>query len=184
MGLRLQYAGHNPVEQVTLARAIIDSNHGQVHAKAAFEFAYSKQLTAGGVMAVAIQVPAEAYIHFQSANLIYAGAIKFELLEGSTFANGSVAVPHNKHRVDPPASVLTITKDVNTIAGGTDLMTGPVFLGAAGTPSRTSIGGATGESSEWVLKPSTTYIFRVTSLEGTATINVTQNFFWYEETGY
>jgi len=185
MGLRLQYAGHNPVEQVTLSRPVIDSNHGQVHARAAFEFGYSVQLAAGAVMAVALDVPDNAFVHFQAAKIIYAGAIKFEMLEGVTsFAGGTVVTPKNKHRVKPVvASVIPVTKGINTIVGGADLFDGGIFLGASGTPSRTSIGGATGDTSEWVLDP-VTYVFRITSLESTATINVALIPFWYEESGY
>ena len=122
-------------------------------------------------------------VRHRGASGNHAWAIKFEIIEGATFANGTEVTPQNKHRVDPPASVLTVTKDVDTIAGGTDLLGGPIFLGAPGTPSRTSIGGATGDTSEWVLD-ATSYIFRITSLEATATINVALIPFWYEEGGY
>jgi hypothetical protein len=171
-----------PIEQITGAVPVIPPDHVQVHAKNGFEVGYSAQLGPAGVMALAIQVPAGAYVHFQAAKLHFAGAIKFEVLEGPTFANGSAITPHNMHRIAPvKASVVTVKKAVDTIAGGTDLLNGPIFLGASGTPSRTSIGGFTGDTSERVLNPGTTYIFRVTSLEGSATINVAMIPFWYEE---
>jgi len=64
-----------PIEKVTEAVLTCDSNHGQVHARRAFEFGYGKSLTAGAVMACAVQIPANAYIHFQAIKLFYGGAI-------------------------------------------------------------------------------------------------------------
>lgn len=176
-----------PIERVTGGLGITDTNHSQVHAKKAFEFCYSKQLTAGSVMALSIQVPASAYVHFQAARLIYAGAIKFEFIEGSTFSGGSAVTATNKNRVLPvPASVLTIKKDITNITGGTklldDLFIG--FPGQGGGNARAAIGGATGDDSEWVLAQEQTYIIRITSLESSVTINVGLVPFWYEEDGY
>jgi len=107
------------------------------------------------------------------------------LLEGATFSGGTVITPQNMHRVGTPvASALTVKKDITGITGGVDLFGGPLYLGVAGAANRSSIGGNTGESSERVLRPETTYIIKITSIEPTNAINMTIVPFWYEESSY
>jgi len=172
-----------PIEKITKCFGIIDSNHAQVHAANAFQVCLSKSLTAGATMNLAIEVPADAYVHLQVLKVLHGGAVKIEFLENLTsFANGAAETPANKHRITNTASVLTVTTDVDTIVGGTDLIA-PLFLGATGAPQKSSVGGGFDNGdSEWILKQSCTYLLRVTSLEGSEAQNVALLPFWYEET--
>lgn len=183
MAERFKRLGDIPIEKVTQSVPTVDTNHAQIHEAHGFQFCHSKPLAAGLAMASAIVVPAGAYVHFQAAAIHHGGAIKLEILEDVTsYANGTPVLPSNKHRIRNTASLLTVTVDVDTIVGGSNLID-PLYLGSSGAVNRASIGGTAGDDSEWILAPATTYLFRVTSPEGTLTQNVAILPFWYEESG-
>ena len=102
------------------------------------------------------------------------------LFENPTFTTGAAITAVNRNRKgtpDSPTLVVTHTPvDPGGAVDGTQLYV--ENFGVSGTPSKRASGAARGVS-EWILKASTKYLFRVTSLQADTAINI--NLDWYEE---
>jgi hypothetical protein len=147
---------------------MVDVNHQRNHDGRSF-FAYhlhpdSAKLAAGASINIAMASPAGVYPHVTIDGLCH-GDAELYIYEGSTASGGTSFTPINRNRnyvqsnpsqiamvIDPTVSALGTQIDAHIIAGGT---------------GRRSAGGAAG-SLEYVLKPLTTYVFRLTNVNGTA----------------
>ena len=147
---------------------MVDVNHQRNHDGRAF-FAYhlhpdSAPLAAGASINIAMASPGGVYPHITIDGLCL-GDAELYIYEGSTASGGTSFTPINRNRnysvsnpsqvamiIDPTVSVLGTQIDAQIIAGG------------AGKKS----GGGTAGSLEYVLKPLTTYLFRLTNVNGTA----------------
>lgn len=106
------------------------------------------------------------------------GLCIFTAVEAPTLTTGNTAfTPVNLSRVGtPPASTSILKTNPTSISGGTTLRSYYVSGGTGGTAR----GGSDDKDIEIVLKPSTTYLFRLQNVSG-------QNramslwLFWYEE---
>ena len=169
-----------PMEKVTGALGVTDSNHAQVHAKKAFSVAGIKEtIAAGGTFILSLDIPAGSYVHFQAAKITATGHAKVEILDDVTVGTpGTGILPKNRHRLSGGTSLVTCRTD-DTISSGT-LLDGDI-VGAPGAAGKATVGGNTGDDAEWVLDTAITMAIRVTSKEATDAIDVSIRPFWYEE---
>lgn len=146
----------------------VDVNHQRNHDGRAF-FAYkmypdSAPLAAGASINIAMASPSGVYPHI-IIDALCLGDAELYIYEGSTASGGTSLTPINRNRnysvsnlsevamiLDPTVSALGTQIDAQIIAGG------------AGKKS----GGGVAGSLEYVLKPLTTYLFKLTNVNGTA----------------
>lgn len=176
MGLRLRYRGSDPIEDVTEARPVIDSNHGQIHAGNAFSaFVRIAALANNGVLNYALVVPQNAYVHFQLAELSGNGAAELDVYKTATLTLGAVVMaPQNRSHISAKASVVEF-KAVSAVTNAGTLFDGASLFGGA----QKAAVGKTGDENEWVFRPET-YLLRVTS-KATTGLDGMLKLFWYEE---
>jgi hypothetical protein len=147
---------------------MVDVNHQRNHDGRAF-FAYkmypdSAPLAAGSSLDIALAAPAGVYPHI-TIDAMCLGDAELHIYEGSSATGGTSFTPINRNRnytvsnvsqiamiILPTVTALGTEIDAQIIAGGTGKKSG---------------GGAAG-SLEYVLKPLTTYLFRLTNVNGTA----------------
>lgn len=147
---------------------MVDLNHQRNHDGRAF-FAYklypdSAPLTANASIDIAMAAPAGVFPHVTVDGLCL-GDAELYIYEGSTTSGGTPFTPINRNRnyaVSNPSQIaMVIAPTVSNV--GTEL-DAQIIAGGAGKKS----GGGTAGSLEYVLKPLTTYLFRLTNVNGTA----------------
>lgn len=96
---------------------------------------------------------------------------RMEVLEGASSSGGSVFIPINKNRVSATVSGETLSTGVSGVSGGVTIFDELVSGGH-------KVGGTIDFDREFILKPDTNYVFRLTSLENSNLANITLE--WYE----
>ena len=147
---------------------MVDVNHQRNHDGRAF-FAYklfpdSAKLAAGASINIAMAAPAGVYPHI-TIDALCLGDAELYIYEGSTTSGGTAFTPINRnrnHTITNPSQVAMVI-DPTVSAVGTEI-DAQIIAGGAGKKS----GGGTAGSLEYVLKPLTTYLFRLTNVNGTA----------------
>ena len=146
----------------------VDVNHQRNHDGRAF-YAYklypdSAPLDALASIDIAMAAPAGVFPHVTVDGLCL-GDAELYIYEGSTTSGGTAFTPVNRNRnyaVSNPSQIaMVIAPTVSNV--GTEL-DAQIIAGGAGKKS----GGGTAGSLEYVLKPLTTYLFRLTNVNGTA----------------
>lgn len=146
----------------------VDVNHQRNHDGRAF-YAYSihpdsNPLSAGTSIDIAMAAPAGVFPHVTIDGLCL-GDAELYIYEGSTTSGGTPFTPINRNRnfalSNPSQIAMVIDPTVSNV--GTEL-DAQIIAGGAGKKS----GGGTAGSLEYVLKPLTTYLFRLTNVNGTA----------------
>ena len=138
-------------ERITSAIRTIETEHSYIHEGIFFESYNKFTLAAGATRFVTLKAPAGVYLHYRPTNLVTsADKVTIEFFEGATVT-----------------------------ANGTKFA--QVYIPGATGMGGTRTGASAGLSnSEWVLKPNTVYMIRVTN--GSSGSNDIQiNFEWYEE---
>lgn len=147
---------------------MVDVNHQRNHDGRAF-YAYklypdSAPLDALASIDIAMAAPAGVFPHVTIYGLCL-GDAELYIYEGSTTSGGTAFTPINRNRnyaVSNPSQIaMVIAPTVSNV--GTEL-DAQIIAGGAGKKS----GGGTAGSLEYVLKPLTTYLFRLTNVNGTA----------------
>ena len=146
----------------------IDVNHVRNHDGRAF-FGYkmypdSAPLAAGASLDIAFAAPSGVIPHM-TIDAMCLGDAEFYIYEGATATGGTAFTPINRNRnyaISNPSQIAMITSPTVT-ALGTQL-DAQIIAGGAG---KKSSGGAVG-SLEYILKPLTTYLFRLTNVNGTS----------------
>ena len=176
------YRSSYPIERVTGGRMVVDSNHAQVHGGNAFSMYHEALALAAAAKAyVEITVPADTYVHFQAASFFSTGYAQLRLVELAGPSTGGTGItPINRHRIINDTSVLTVKHGVTPAAD--DVVMDTLRVGKAGVGASGRIGGATGDDTEWVLNPATSYLLEITNNDSAA-IDTTVRGFWYEEAG-
>ena len=169
-------------ERLTSAIRTIETEHSYIHEGIFFE-SFNKFTLAGGATRVVTIKPATGtYLHYRPTNLATsADKVTIEFYEGATVtaATGTAVTPSNHNRNSALTSKVTLLDAPTVTANGTKFA--QVYMpGATGTGT-TRTGQSAGTSgSEWVLKPDTVYMIKVTNgSSGSNDIQV--NFQWYEE---
>ena len=146
----------------------IDVNHQRNHDGRAF-YAYktypdSAKLAADASISIVMASPSGVYPHVTIDGLCLGDAELF-IYEGTATTGGTSFTPINRNRnyadSNPSQVAMVINPTVTSL--GTELDT-QIIAGGSG---RKSTGGAAG-SLEFVLKPLTNYMFRLTNVNGTA----------------
>lgn len=147
---------------------MVDVNHQRNHDGRAF-YAYkvypdSAKLAADASIDIAMAAPAGVFPHVTIDGLCL-GDAELYVYEGSTTSGGTSFTPINRNRnytlTNPSQVAMVIAPTVSAV--GTEL-DAQIIAGGAGKKS----GGGTAGSLEYVLKPLTTYLFRLTNVNGTA----------------
>lgn len=146
---------------------VVDVNHQRNHDGRAF-FAYkvypdSAKLAANASIDIAMAAPAGVFCHVTVDGLCL-GDAELYVYEGSTTSGGTAFTPVNRNRnyalSNPSQVAMVIAPTVSNV--GTEL-DAQIIAGGVGKKS----GGGTAGSLEYVLKPLTTYLFRLTNVNGT-----------------
>ena len=169
-------------ERLTSAIRTIETEHAYIHEGIFYESYNKFTLAAGAKRVVTIKSPVGKYLHYRPTNLVTsADKVTIEFYEGATVTaeTGTAVTPSNHDRNSALTSGVTLLDAPTVTADGTKFA--QVYIpGATGTGG-TRTGQSAGTSgSEWVLKPNTVYLIRVTNgSSGSNDIQV--NFQWYEE---
>ena len=170
-------------ERITSAIRTIETEHSYIHDGIFFESYNKFTLSASATRLITLKTPAAKYLHYRPTGLVTsADKVTIEFFEGATVtpATGTAATPSNHNRSSALTSGVTLLDAPTVTANGTKFA--QVYIpGATGTGG-TRTGQSAGTSgSEWVLKPNTQYMIKVTNgSSGSNDIQV--NFQWYEET--
>ena len=183
--LNLQYIKNafvTAIERITGAFRTIETEHAYIHEGIFYESYNKFTLAAGAKRVVTIKPAAGTYLHYRPTNLVTsADKVTIEFYEGATVtaATGTAATPSNHNRNSTLASKVTLLDAPTVTADGTKFA--QVYIpGATGTGGTRTGASAGVSNSEWVLKPNTVYMVKVTN--GSSGSNDIQiNFQWYEE---
>ena len=158
---------------------VIDVNHQRNHDGRAF-FAYklapdSAKLGAGASINIVLASPSGVYPHI-TVDAMCLGDAELYIYEGTVTTGGTSFTPVNRNRnyvVSNPSQIaMVINPTVTSVGTEIDAQ---IIPGGTGKKS----GGATADSLEYVLKPLTNYLFRLTNVNGTAHAGYLQ-LEWYE----
>ena len=150
--------------------------HSKIHAGEFFTLAVKQlSLANSATLEILISVPATHSMHARFLGNV-SGTVSVLLSEApTTSAAGIAATPQNRRRTGtPPTANVTITLGPTVTDDGTTLYDGVIPGG-----SILGSGGSSGSFEEWVLKPDTDYLVRLTNISG-VTINVGQVIDFYE----
>lgn len=160
------------------AMAVIDVAHSYTHRAATFShYQRNAALAAAGTILAEIIVPATHEMHLKAIQgWIGGGRARIEVIEAPTLTTGATAGQVRcRNRIGtPPAGNVTIKTNPTTISAGT-VLDDYEFGGGSGTAS----GDCVEDQIEWILKPGTTYLVRMTN-DGTSTEFASLKLFWYE----
>lgn len=159
-------AGTYVVSGADAALITVDVNHQRNHDGRAF-FAYklypdSAKLPADASIDIAMAAPSGVIPHL-NVEAMCLGDAELYIYEGSTTSGGTPFTPINRNRnyaVSNPSQIAMVIAPTVT-ALGTQL-DAQILPGGTGKKS----GGGTAGSLEYVLKPLTTYLFRLTNVNG------------------
>ena len=169
-------------ERITGAIRTIETEHAYIHEGIFYESYNKFTLAAGAKRVVTIKAPVGKYLHYRPTNLVTsADKVTIEFYEGATVTaeTGTAVTPSNHNRNSTLTSGVTLLDAPTVTADGTKFA--QVYIpGATGTGGTRTGASAGLSNSEWVLKPNTVYMIRVTN--GSSGSNDIQiNFEWYEE---
>ena len=170
----------DPIDSVTGAQRVILSDHSNIHRGEGYNaWVFAEGVADDGYAQIEFRTPAAGYVHMKLVQAWAEGGLAlFEAIEAPTLTTGVTAfTPQNLRRVGtPPASTSVLKTDPTVVSGGTVIRA--YLLGGGGVGGGN--GGQTGLDTELVLKPGTTYLFRVQNLAGAAKA-LSLWLFWYEE---
>jgi len=147
---------------------VVDVNHQRNHDGRAF-FAYklapdSAPLAANASIDIVLASPSGVFPHM-TVDAMCLGDAELYVYEGASTTGGTSFTPINRNRnyaVSNPSQIAMVINPTVTSVG-TEL-DAQIIPGGAGKKS----GGGTGATLEYVLKPLTNYLFRLTNVNGVA----------------
>lgn len=161
-------AGEQVIAGADAPVIMVDVNHQRNHDGRAF-YAYklapdSAPLAALASIDIVLASPAGVYPHLTVEGLCL-GDAELYIYEGTSTTGGTAFTPINRNRnyaISNPSEVAMVINPTVT-AVGTEI-DAEIIPGGVGKKS----GGGTAGSLEYVLKPLTNYLFRLTNVNGTA----------------
>lgn len=161
-------AGEQVIAGADAPVIMVDVNHQRNHDGRAF-YAYkiapdSAPLAALASIDIVMASPADVYPHLTVDGLCL-GDAELYIYEGTSTNGGTAFTPINRNRnyaISNPSEVAMVINPTVT-AVGTEI-DAEIIPGGVGKKS----GGGTAGSLEYVLKPLTNYLFRLTNVNGTA----------------
>lgn len=173
-----------PQEAITGGLPVINTDHEAIHLGWGYSAShYAEAVADDAAILLEFTTPAASasYVHLKAYRPWCEGGLaKFEIIEAPTLTTGSTAItPRNRRRTGTaPTSGVTVKSDPTSISAGTTIE-GPTAFGGGGAGG--GAGGNYVNDQELLLKPATTYLFRITNLAGAAKA-LGLWLFWYEET--
>lgn len=161
-------AGTNVVSGADAPVIVVDVNHQRNHDGRGF-FAYkiapnSAPLASLASIDIVLASPAGVFPHM-TVDAMCLGDAELYVYEGATTSGGTLFTPINRNRnyaVSNPSQIAMVINPTVTATGAE--LDAQIIPGGAGKKS----GGGTGATLEYVLKPLTNYLFRLTNVNGTA----------------
>jgi len=161
-------AGSNVVSGADAPVIVVDVNHQRNHDGRAFFAFYinpvSAKLAAGASIDIVMASPSGVFPHV-SPEVFCQGDAEFYVYEGTATSGGTSFTPINRNRnyaVSNPSQVAMVTNPTVTSVG--TMLDAQIVPGGVGKKA----GGGTGSALEYVLKPLTNYLFRMTNVNGTS----------------
>jgi hypothetical protein len=156
---------------------MVDINHLRLHEGRAYNvyrlYPNAAKLAAGASCNIAIAWASNVYAHLV-IDASCGGDAELYMYEGATVTGGTAFTALSRHRVIDVASQSAVLINPTVTSVGTEL-DGQLVVGGTGKKA----GGGGAGSLEMVLKPLTTYLFRLTNVNGTA--HMAELFLeWYE----
>lgn len=147
---------------------VVDVNHQRNHDGRAF-FAYklapdSAPLAANASIDIVLASPSGVFPHM-TVDAMCLGDAELYVYEGASTTGGTSFTPINRNRnyaVSNPSQIAMVINPTVTSVGNE--LDAQIIPGGAGKKS----GGGTGATLEYVLKPLTNYLFRLTNVNGVA----------------
>lgn len=164
------------VDAFSRGLVLIDTVHARIHAGVMFHADHlNLSVGAGSDLEVLFQVPSAVFPHFRF--LINCGSdVELQLFEGATFsAAGTSMTVSNRNRNGSDSASCTPTHTPTITGDGTRRE--HMFIPGGGGPGST--GAQFAGWREWILKPSTSYLFRATN-RGALPDAVGYELDWYE----
>jgi len=166
----------NAVDGVTTALKIVDYAHHEVHSGSSFTTSYIADIANGANLDLLIVTPDSlAYAHLFYELDVQAEA-QLMIYEAVTATAGDAVVAYNRRRVGTPDAATVVVTSTPT-----GITTGSTIIRSRHMGSGKAIGGGDRGTHEFILKPATKYLFRVTN--STASDNYMSVILdWYEHT--
>jgi hypothetical protein len=163
------------LDSVSGALQVIDYEHARVHSGKAFLVNGKHSITNGSTDYYLLKVPANSYPHLRNVEVTAsAGPMDIYLFEAPTTTNdgtGMTEVNYNRNSANTPS--MTVFADPTVTVDGTELE----YLIVTGT--KHDAGSGMNAQTEFVLKPSTNYLVKITNNSG-STVTYALKLFWYE----
>lgn len=155
---------------------VVDEVHHEIHEGESFTaHAGWASVASGTSKYLRISVDSVTYPHATFAGSA-SGAYTVEVFEGGTTSANGTAVPvYNRNRNSSKTGGLTITYDPTVTGDGNRLG----LLYGGGGAGATRVGGSDRAAQEFILKPSTLYLLKITS--GATGTNLGASIDWYVE---
>jgi hypothetical protein len=179
----VSYADKNDVQTIVgseRALPIIEINHLRLHEGRAY-YAYkthkdSARLGVGASIDIALAFPAGVEAH-AVVDYQCGGETEVYVYESPTTSGGTSMTLHRRNRVNNTASQGVAVLNPTVSAVGTEFYS-ELITSAEGSGHRSG-GGGRGFSFEFILKPLTTYLFRLTNVNGSSQM-AELRIDWYE----
>ena len=166
-------------EQFTGALRAITTEHGYIHQGIAYIMREILTVTTTASSYIDFTTPADKTIHFRPSSFASNGDnITIEIFEDASVTGGTTYAAKNRNRNSNNTSQVSIT--INPTVNTEGNIIDKFYVGGGSGISDTTSGAITGNVDEWVLKPDTTYLIKITN-NGASDSNVFVNLFWYEE---
>jgi len=161
-------------DNLVAAPAFIDKSHSELHEGGVFAVAQHATLGNAGTRDVLLVPPAGVYPHITFA-VRGSKETNIKLYEGVTEdGDGTDITAYNRNR-NSSATASTALAHTPTVTDTGTLLQEQHVGGGIGNQR---FGGEAREESEWILKPATKYLLRVTSEEADNDVSILIN--WYE----
>ena len=159
------------IDAATKSLSAISIDHLLAHDEKAFSFSYVASAVADAASAELLLItPATPEVHF----IVYvraSGDSSVNLYEGADAVAGTAITPVNRKRASALTAVTTASHTPTVTTDGTLIYQDVVF---ASTSVLATGGGDGGFDNEFILKPSTKYLLRITNTSGSAATIVAQ----------
>jgi hypothetical protein len=156
------------IDSITHSMSVIDHKHAMIHTGESFTCSGLTTISPSGTYTVNLETPATpSTIHFRyvvSTNNV----VSLELYEAATNTNrGTAVTAYNRNRTNETAALLDVYTEPTTTDDGTLIESQYLSSGEV-------------EASEFVLKPSTSYLLRMTEPTTSNTVFASFKLEWYE----
>lgn len=158
---------------------VVSDMTDNIHSGVAFDVSGYTASLANGSSLIFLGKTGAKQVHFHGFNIVTsAGLATIEFFEGTTVsANGTAVSTPNKNRNSTTTATMQVYSGSTVTSNGTLLASRHILSVGGGAHIE---GGEANVSSEWLLKPNTNYMFKITNSSGSA-IALSASFYFYEK---